>query len=154
MILEPITPELVSSPDVRESELLREICSSTLAMYSNTHPELPWVGYLAREHDAIVGTCAFKSPPVEGEAEIAYFTLPGREGQGVATRMAQKLIDLAAGTDAIAVRAQTLPEKNASTRILEKLGFAFCGAVVHPEDGKVWEWRKQIQKAGSRLPSS
>ncbi len=39
------------------------------------------------------------------------------------------------------MRAQTLPEKNASTRILEKLGFSFMGPVQHPEDGEVWEWR-------------
>ena len=36
------------------------------------------------------------------------------------------------------VRAHTRPEKNASTRILEKLGFERIGEIIDPEDGPVW----------------
>lgn len=36
--------------------------------------------------------------------------------------------------------SQTLPEENASTSILKKLGFRLVGTVEHPEDGPVWEW--------------
>jgi ribosomal-protein-alanine N-acetyltransferase len=39
------------------------------------------------------------------------------------------------------VTAQTLPERNASHRILGKLAFRHLGIVDHPEDGTVWEWR-------------
>jgi hypothetical protein len=38
------------------------------------------------------------------------------------------------------VFAQTLPEENASTAILKKLGFTLVGSVQHPDDGTVWEW--------------
>ncbi len=36
---------------------------------------------------------------------------------------------------------QTVPERNASHRVLENLGFEPAGAVEHPEDGTVLEWR-------------
>jgi RimJ/RimL family protein N-acetyltransferase len=45
-------------------------------------------GYLVLENDTIVGTYAFRSPPRNGEVEIAYFTFPEFEGRGFATEMA------------------------------------------------------------------
>lgn len=39
--------------------------------------------------------------------------------------------------------AQTLPEENASTSILKKLGFSMIGTVEHPDNGLVWEWELQ-----------
>jgi RimJ/RimL family protein N-acetyltransferase len=39
------------------------------------------------------------------------------------------------------VAAQTLPERNASHRVLEKLGFEAVETVDHPEDGMVLEWQ-------------
>ena len=128
--------ELATSPEVQGSDLVKELCSSTIAMYTQASPPLPWV------QGVIVGTCAYKSPPVSGEVEIAYFTFPVHETRGVGTKMAQDLIDLAKELGVVKIRAQTLPEENASTRILEKLGFEFSGSVIHPEDGEVWEWRK------------
>ncbi|MEZ5893130.1 MAG: hypothetical protein R3C58_08310 [Parvularculaceae bacterium] len=44
----------------------------------------------------------------------------------------------------IVIRAQTLPEENASISILKKLGFVKFSEVMHPEDGLVWEWRLPI----------
>ncbi len=140
MILRPITMELAATPEVHDSAFLTQICESTLAMYSQSAPPLPWVGYLAEDQGVIVGTCAFKGPPASGAVEIAYFTFPEYEGRGVATSMAQHLIALAHEHGVERIRAQTLPEKGASTRILEKLGFTCVGPVHHPEDGEVWEW--------------
>ncbi len=142
MIFHAITQELLSGPRIQGSEFLQDLCTSTLAMYPQDLPPLPWVGYLAEQEGEFVGTCAYKSPPVSGEVEIAYFTFPGYEGRGIATRMAQHLIDLAVKSGATSIKAQTLPEENASTRILKKLGFTFVGSVSHPEDGEVWEWRQ------------
>lgn len=137
-----ITEELYSSQIVQSSELLKGVCASTVGMYPEGKPLLPWAGYLAQEKGVIVGACAFKSPPVSGKVEIAYFTFPGHEGRGVATRMANHLIELAAQNGIARIRAQTLPEPSASTRILERLGFVLQGSVQHPEDGEVWEWQK------------
>ncbi len=142
MILRPITEELVASPEVQASDLLKEICTATVAMYPQGSAPLPWVGYLAEERGGVVGTCAYKGPPVAGEVEIAYFTFPEHEGRGFATLMAKSLVEMATENGASRVKAQTLPERNASTRILEKLGFRLVGPVIHPEDGEVWEWRR------------
>ncbi len=55
--------------------------------------------------------------------------------------MARGLIEIAGQAEAsLIVRAQTLPEANASVRLLQKLGFALQGMVHHAEDGDVWEW--------------
>jgi RimJ/RimL family protein N-acetyltransferase len=90
----------------------------------------------------VVGTCAFKTAPrADGSIEIAYFTFPAFEGQGFATAMAQKLIALALGAPVVRrVMAHTLPQCNASTRVLEKAGMRCVGEVDDPEDGRVWRW--------------
>lgn len=142
MNLVMITQDLASSQRIQNSDFLKDLCASTIAMYPNGTPVPPWAGYLAEEQGIFVGTCAFKALPESGEVEIAYFTFPEYEGRGVATLMAQSLIDLAQKHGVVKIKAQTLPEKNASTRILEKLGFEFSGPVVHPTDGEVWEWHK------------
>jgi RimJ/RimL family protein N-acetyltransferase len=99
----------------------------------------PWTGYLAAngEH-VVVGTCGFKAPPDgDGTVEIAYFTFPCHEGKGHATAMAAALVERARREPRVQlIRAHTLPERNASTRILEKTGFTLVGEVVDPEDGQ------------------
>lgn len=122
---------------------LPAIAAQTLALYERTDPEFPWIGYLARrgEDHAVVGTCAFATPPDEGEAEIAYYTFPEYEGLGMGTAMAAALIEIAREGDLDAVTAKTLPLENASTRILRRLGFDFEGPDEDEEDGEIWRWR-------------
>ena len=104
------------------------------------------MGYLVLEEDTIVGTCAFRSPPRDGEVEIAYFTFPEFEGRGFATEMARHLIQVVQDNEpGTRIFAFTLPEKNASNRILQKLGFNFCGE-RRDEDGLiVWRWEHRRQ---------
>lgn len=108
---------------------------------------LAWGGYFVIDTETreVVGSCAFKGEPTEeGIVEIAYFTYPDFQGQGYATSMAYKLIDLAAGSTSVRqVIAHTLPQANASTRVLEKVAMSFVGEVVDPDDGRVWRWQKQ-----------
>ena len=88
--------------------------------------------------------CAFTSAPSAGRVEIAYHTFPPFEGQGVATAMVSELLTRARQADPeIDLFAHTLPERNASTTILRKLGFEFLGEVTHPEEGAIWEWRRK-----------
>ena len=55
--------------------------------------------------------------------------------------MAEKLIALARSSSAARnIVAHTLPEPNASGRILTRVGMQWMGEVQHPEDGKVWRW--------------
>jgi RimJ/RimL family protein N-acetyltransferase len=120
------------------SELLRQ----TVAFYSRVGFVIPWISYLAIEGSTAVGCCSFKSRPANGCVEIAYFTFPQHEGRGIATEMASRLVAIASSSpDPVCVTAQTLPERNASHRILEKLGFEAVGTLEHPEDGIVLEWQ-------------
>lgn len=123
-------------------EVAQSVCEAAAAVYRKTGFVRPWVGYLAGQDGRVVGTCAFKSPPQEGRVEIAYFTLPGYEGKGIATRMARELVQLARTTDdRIAVVAHTLPQENASTSVLRKVGFRRVGTAHDDEVGEVWEWQ-------------
>lgn len=124
-------------------KIAAEVVEATTQLYRDVKYEPPWIGYLAIEDGTCVGTCGFKSPPQNNRVEIAYFTFPEHECSGVATRMASKLMQLAFDKmPAVTVAAQTLPEENASTSVLKKLGFCLVGSVEHPEDGPVWEWHR------------
>jgi len=123
-------------------QIAAEVMGATAQLYRAVGYEPPWIGYLAIENGTCVGACGFKSPPQSNRVEIAFFTFPGHESRGVATRMASKLIRLALDkTPAVTVAAQTLPEENASTSVLKKLRFHLVGTVEHFEDGLVWEWQ-------------
>jgi len=131
----------VSLSGITLPEVATSVIASTVQLYARRGYVEPWVGYLAIEGDACVGTCGFASPPVGQVAEIAYFTFPDFERRGIATGMAQSLVSIAQECDpTVKIIAHTLTQENASTRVLKKLGFVFTGAVDHPEDGTIWEW--------------
>ena len=136
----------------RVADVVHRRVGRTLAVVPVSVDELNWGGYFVVDEGTreLVGSCAFKAPPTEeGTVEIAYFTYPGFEGRGYATAMAKKLIELASGSAAIRrVIAHTLPETNASTRVLEKVGMSFVGEVTDPEDGRVWRWQAQAAQQG------
>lgn len=123
------------------SDAARGACMASASLYRTAGFEPPWVCYLCLIDGQCVGTCAFKSAPRNQQVEIAYFTFPEFEGHGHATAMARKLVEIAREHEpAVVVVALTLPEENASTKVLRKLGFRLVGRVRHPEDGEVWEW--------------
>lgn len=134
------------------SEFAEQARQATLAVYEAKGFTKPWGGYLAVRDGTIVGTCAFKAPPKDGRVEIAYWTFPGFEGQGISTLMARKMGETGVAAGLVVV-AQTLPEQNASNGILKKLGFRFAGEVRHPEDGRVWEWRLSPAAPSALNPS-
>jgi ribosomal-protein-alanine N-acetyltransferase len=122
-------------------EVAQQCCAQTIELYQRVGFHPPWVGFLVLQDGNTVGTCAFTAPPRENRVEIAYFTFPEFEGRGIATAMARELIVMArAAWPAITITAHTLPQRNASNSILEKLGFEFFATIEHSEDGKVWAW--------------
>jgi ribosomal-protein-alanine N-acetyltransferase len=124
------------------------VLAATSHLYETAGFSPPWICYIAVASDKVVGTCGFKAAPDEGRVEIAYFTFPGYEGKGIATQMARHLVLIARDADAgVTVAAQTLPGRNASHRVLEKLGFRCMGSLEHPEDGTVLEWRDAGESA-------
>ena len=119
----------------------RSVIEQIVRLYESVGWNFPWVGYLAFEDDVCVGTCAFKGPPKINAVEIAYHTFREYEGRGIATQMAKQLCSIAKTAPLnVCVTAQTLPEENASTRVLRKLGFVLKGSMIDPEAGTVWEW--------------
>jgi uncharacterized protein (DUF849 family)/GNAT superfamily N-acetyltransferase len=126
------------------AELLQGVASRTLGFMRRSGAAQPWAGYLAVDPGlrVVVGTCAYKGPPdAERIVELAYFTFPGWEGRGYGTAMARALRARALASGEVRlVRAHTLPERNASARILERLGFRNVGEVMDPEDGRIWRW--------------
>jgi len=110
----------------------------------------PWTGYLAIDcaTNEVVGTGGFKgNPNTAGEVEISYGTFTSCEGQGIATAVARQLTAIALEQPVIGrVLAHTLPERNASCRVLEKAGYQFAGEVIDPEDGKVWQWERMAER--------
>lgn len=132
----------LEKPAASVPALAAQVIEATTQLYSAVGYEPPWLGYLALENGAFIGSCGFKSPPENNRVEIAYFTFPGNESRGVATRMASALVRIAmTKMPAVIVAAQTLPEESASTSVLKKLQFRFVGSIEHPEDGLVWEWQ-------------
>jgi [ribosomal protein S5]-alanine N-acetyltransferase len=104
----------------------------------------PWVHGFAAVHGEsglVVGVGGFKGPPEHGVVEIAYAVTPAFERQGYATEIAKALITYAFEDGRVLlIRAQTLPEPNASTHVLLKCGFVHVGEVMDPHDGRVWRW--------------
>lgn len=130
-----------AAADAQLSEALAEMCGMTATLYERLGFELPWVSYLAMVDGAYVGGGAFVGAPKDGQVEIAYFTLSAFEGQGYASETARKLVSLARTTDpAVALTAKTMPQENASTAILRRLGFERVGTAIDHEIGEAWLW--------------
>ncbi len=112
----------------------------------------PWTDGFAVVHVAdnlVMGLCGFTGPPgTDGTVEIAYGIAPGYQARGYASEAAQALIAYAFDNARVrTIRAHTLPQHNASTRVLVKCGFTFIGEVMHTEDGAVWRWEMQREVA-------
>jgi RimJ/RimL family protein N-acetyltransferase len=130
---------------VRDFLIGPEVSAEFLArLNSSAEPDL-WedgFGVLHVADNVFIGFCSFTGPPsADGMVEIAYGIAPGYQGHGHATEAARAIVDYAFATGQVRIiQAHTLPERNASTRVLEKCGFSFSGEINHPTDGPVWRW--------------
>ena len=120
-------------------------CQQLLTMYQDFYPEIgyhpPWVGYFIIRNDQIVGSCGFTGKPEGGKVELAYWTFPGFEGEGISSFACGELVRIARQEDpSLIITAKTAPEYNASTRILQKNGFHFSEVVQDHEIGDAWLW--------------
>lgn len=102
-----------------------------------------WGSYfiLSPEEKILLGTCGYKGKPGEdGFAEIGYEIKAIHQNKGLATEVTQALTAFAFSQHLAGVRAHTLPEKNASCKVLEKCRYVFAGEAIDPDDGPVWKW--------------
>jgi RimJ/RimL family protein N-acetyltransferase len=123
------------------------LSAAWLALLDASGPVDPWIhGFVLtlRPDGNVIGRCAFKGPPgTDGAVEISYGVAPEHQGKGYATEAAVALTSYAFSDGRVRiVRAHTLPEVNASTRVLTKCGFQRIGEVIDPEDGLVWRWER------------
>ncbi len=95
-----------------------------------------------RAENLLIGSAGFKGGPTpEGTVEIGYEIKASHREKGLATEAARGLVDFAFAAPAVSlVRAHTIAAENASTSVLQKLGFQSLGTVEDPEDGTVWRW--------------
>ena len=97
--------------------------------------------FVAGDPPELVGWGGFKGPPEDGVVELGYEIAVARQGRGLATAATCAMREEAFADNRVtAVIAHTLPERNASNRVLEKAGFSFDGEAE--EDGeRVWRFR-------------
>jgi RimJ/RimL family protein N-acetyltransferase len=112
----------------------------------------PWkdgFGVVHLADNLLIGLCSFGGPPSrQGTVEISYGIAPSYRGRGFATEAAQLIVARAFEDERVRkVQAHTLPEHNASTKVLEKCGFTWQGELMHPEDGLIWRWELQRELA-------
>ena len=106
----------------------------------------PWCSYLARRDDVAVGVGGFKGPlDAAGWVEIAYIIFIPWRAQGIATALAAELVEIAWAQGAEGALAHTMPEVNASTRVLAANGFTQTRELVDPDDGLVWRWERKLR---------
>jgi [ribosomal protein S5]-alanine N-acetyltransferase len=106
--------------------------------------------FVAGEPPELVGWGGFKGPPKEGMVELGYAIAPDRRSRGLATAATEAMVAEAFDDPEVsAVIAHTLPERNASNRVLEKVGFHLDGeAAEHGE--RVWRFRLSVDAAPIR----
>lgn len=144
MQLIPILPTLAENTEFLQHPACAEFLPMSIAFFEKVGYNPPWIGYYAQLNGQYVGSGAFKGAPANGRVEIAYTTFDAFRQHGIGTEICRALVALATQADpTITITARTLPERNFSTRILEKNGFAWTGTVMDEEDGEVWEWQYQ-----------
>jgi RimJ/RimL family protein N-acetyltransferase len=137
---------------LRDFYVSGDVSPAWLEKLRESQPVDVWLhGYWIVEKDsnAVIGGIGFKGPPdADGMVEIAYGIVASRQRRGYATEAAAEATAFALKQPGVEhVRAHTLPENNASTRVLRKCGYTYVGEVVDPEDGLVWRWEWTGQSA-------
>lgn len=146
MKLSPIPLE----PDSSNPLYQNENCQALISIYDDYYPkngyEPPWTGYFIIKEDKIVGSCGFTKAPVDSVVEIAYWTFPEYEGQGIASFACGELIRMANEADpTVKVTAKTAPDENPSVTILKKHHFQQAGVVQDEEIGEAWLWERVME---------
>lgn len=98
---------------------------------------------VSSSRNAILGSCRFKTVPVEGEVEISYGVARELRGQGIATAAIARLLQLAAADSAVRrVVAHILPDNLPSSKLARRLGFVQDRLFtdMHGDEVARWVW--------------
>lgn len=136
------------APGIRDFMVGDDLSPEFLATLAGATEVDPWTfgfAVVLEDENLVIGIAGFKGPPAEGLVEIAYGIAPDFKGQGYGTTVAGMVVAYATeNADLRLIRAHTLPEENASTRVPENNGFCKRGPVEDPEDGMVWRWELEL----------
>lgn len=134
------------------TEFGQAVIQATVDNYSDGDDEPDWPCFAVALGEQAVGGGGYKTPPVGGEVEIAYFTAPEYEGLGYAGQTARLLIARAWRVDpTLTITAETLMDENASVRILRSIGFEQSEVRVDLDEGvDVWHWKLRPAAAAGR----
>ena len=101
--------------------------------------------FIEPEVRMLVGFGGFKGPPSsDAVVEVGYAIAPAFRGKGLATDAVAQMVQRAfVDTNVRAVDAHTLGQANPSTRVLEKSGFQKIAEFDDPNDGPIWQWRRE-----------
>ena len=102
-----------------------------------------WMVLCEPESRVLIGTTGYKGNPTpDGTLEIGYGVVTDHQCRGYATEATRALVDHAFGSpDVTRVIAETLPDLEASKRVLEKCGFEFLG-----EGSETWAIRYELRR--------
>ena len=106
----------------------------------SSHPTEPgWGGWYVIGNGELVGTAGYKGPPdADGTVEIGYSIIAPRRRRGFAAAAVNLLVGHALADPRVQrVLAETLPDGEASQRVLLATGFQPAGSRVDPDDGVV-----------------
>jgi ribosomal-protein-alanine N-acetyltransferase len=96
---------------------------------------------VAKPSGAILGGCGFKGFPVDGDVEIGYGVAKSARRRGVATLAVTELLGLAAASGIVRqVVAHILPDNDASSGVVSRLGFSRGLTIVDPDGEVVVRW--------------
>lgn len=113
-----------------------------------THPEeAGWWLHFFRDPATglLIGSGGYTGPPRDGLVEFGYEVAPAFRGRrfGVGAAAALALQAVASG-QVSTLMAHTLAAVSPSTRVLSGLGFEKVAEVDDPDEGPVWEWRRDV----------
>lgn len=95
--------------------------------------------FVADDPPRLVGWGGFKGPPRDGAVELGYEIAETCRRRGHATAAVRAMVAEAfAAEEVMLVVAHTLPHRNPSNQLLERLGFRFAGEV---REGNEVAWR-------------
>jgi [ribosomal protein S5]-alanine N-acetyltransferase len=98
--------------------------------------------------NAILGSCRFKTVPIEGEVEISYGVAREVRGQGIGTAAIARLLQLAAADRSVRrVVAHILPENLLSSNLVRRLGFVQDRLFtdMHGDEVARWVWTVPVE---------
>ena len=143
LTLVPATPTLLEAALAGEDSLARAIGAAlpadwppefigepayryTLDQLATAEQEGWWMYFVIErgESPTVVGTGGYKGPPVDGTVEVGYAVVESCQRRGIATEATRGWIDRAFADPRVdRVIGETMPDRPASIRVLEKLGF-------------------------------